>query len=65
MTQSPLNLYGLDRSQLEAVFQERGLQAFRGRQLMKWLYHQQLTDFSAMTDPVSYTHLTLPTTPYV
>jgi len=42
MTQSPLNLYGLDRSQLEAVFQERGLQAFRGRQLMKWLYHQQL-----------------------
>ena len=50
MTQSPLNLYGLDRSQLEAMFQERGLQAFRGRQLMKWLYHQQLTDFSAMTD---------------
>lgn len=50
MTPSPLNLYGLDRSQLEALFQERGLQAFRGRQLMKWLYHQELTDFSAMTD---------------
>ena len=50
MTQSLLNLYGLDRSQLEAMFQERGLQAFRGRQLMKWLYHQGLTDFSAMTD---------------
>jgi len=46
----PLNLYGLDRSELEALFVERGLQAFRGRQLMKWVYHQGRTDFLAMTD---------------
>ena len=44
------NLYGLDRNQLETLFVEQGLQAFRGRQLMKWVYHQGRTDFSAMTD---------------
>ena len=44
------NLYGLDRGELEALFQEIGLQAFRGRQVMKWVYHQGITDFSAMTD---------------
>ena len=44
------NLYGLDRGQLEALFQEMGLQAFRGRQIMKWVYHQGITDFAAMTD---------------
>jgi len=45
-----INLYGLDRAQLESLFVGRGLQAFRGRQLMKWVYHQGMTDFSAMTD---------------
>lgn len=45
-----LNLYGLDRSALESLFVEHGLQAFRGRQLMKWVYHQGRTDFAAMTD---------------
>jgi 23S rRNA (adenine2503-C2)-methyltransferase len=45
-----INLYGLDRSQLEALFVEHGLQPFRGRQLMRWVYHQGRTDFSAMTD---------------
>ena len=45
-----INLFGLDRSQLENLFVEMGLQAFRGRQLMKWIYHQGLRDFSLMTD---------------
>ena len=45
-----LNLYGLDRKQLEDLFVEQGLQAFRGRQIMKWAYHQGKTDFGAMTD---------------
>ena len=45
-----INLYGMDRAKLESLFVERGLQAFRGRQLMKWVYHQGLTDFAAMTD---------------
>lgn len=45
-----INLYGLDRNQLQALFVEQGLQEFRGRQLMKWVYHQGKTDFAAMTD---------------
>jgi 23S rRNA (adenine2503-C2)-methyltransferase len=44
------NLYGFDRAALEQLFVEQGLQAFRGRQLMKWVYHQDKTDFAAMTD---------------
>jgi len=47
---APTNLYGLDRTQLEALFVEQGLQPFRGRQIMKWAYHQNIVDFSAMTD---------------
>ncbi len=50
MNPPSINLYGLDRSGLEQMFVQQGLQAFRGRQLMKWLYHQQRTDFAAMTD---------------
>ncbi|MEM7077907.1 MAG: 23S rRNA (adenine(2503)-C(2))-methyltransferase RlmN [Pseudomonadota bacterium] len=45
-----INLYGLDRAGLEQLFVAQGLQAFRGRQLMKWVYHQGRTDFAAMTD---------------
>ncbi len=45
-----INLYGLDRNRLQALFVGQGLQEFRGRQLMKWVYHQGKTDFAAMTD---------------
>ncbi|MEM7101409.1 MAG: 23S rRNA (adenine(2503)-C(2))-methyltransferase RlmN [Pseudomonadota bacterium] len=45
-----LNLYGQSRTQLEALFVEQGLQAFRGRQLMRWIYHLEQHDFQAMTD---------------
>lgn len=45
-----INLYGLDRQKMQDLFVEQGLQAFRGRQLMKWVYHQGKTDFAAMTD---------------
>ena len=47
---SQINLYGLDRKGLEALFVSQGLQAFRGRQLMKWMYHQARLDFTQMTD---------------
>ena len=47
---TPINIYGLDRAGLEALFVELGQKPFRGRQLMKWVYHQGLTDFAAMTD---------------
>ena len=45
-----VNLYGHTRDQLEMMFVSQGQQAFRGRQLMKWIYHDGVTDFSAMTD---------------
>jgi len=45
-----VNLYGLTRSQLEELFIGQELQSFRGRQLMKWIYHSGITDFSTMTD---------------
>jgi 23S rRNA (adenine2503-C2)-methyltransferase len=45
-----INLWGLDRDALEEMFVGQGLQAFRGRQLMKWMYHQERQDFSGMTD---------------
>ncbi|MEQ8689469.1 MAG: 23S rRNA (adenine(2503)-C(2))-methyltransferase RlmN [Pseudomonadales bacterium] len=44
------NLYGLDRAGMEALFVSQGLQAFRGRQLMKWAYHAGQIDFASMTD---------------
>ncbi len=47
---TPINIYGLDRAGLEALFVQLGQKPFRGRQLMKWVYHQGLTDFAAMTD---------------
>ena len=45
-----INLYGLTRSQLEELFVAQGLQSFRGRQLMKWIYHSGISDFSEMSD---------------
>jgi len=45
-----INLYGLDRAALEDLFVQHGQKPFRGRQLMKWIYHQGLTDFAQMTD---------------
>ncbi|NOX52807.1 MAG: 23S rRNA (adenine(2503)-C(2))-methyltransferase RlmN [Gammaproteobacteria bacterium] len=35
---------------METLFEQQGLQKYRGRQLMKWVYHQGRTDFAAMTD---------------
>ncbi len=54
-----INLYGLDRSGLETLFEQQGLQAFRGRQLMKWAYHGGRTDFAEMTDLPAKTRLWL------
>ena len=45
-----INLYGLPRGQLEELFVSIGLQRFRAGQLMKWIYHLGITDFSSMTD---------------
>jgi 23S rRNA (adenine2503-C2)-methyltransferase len=45
-----VNLLGLPRGALEAFFAELGEKPFRATQLMKWVHHRGVDDFSAMTD---------------
>jgi 23S rRNA (adenine2503-C2)-methyltransferase len=45
------NLFDLDRAGLEHFFeQELGEKKFRAHQVMKWIHHRYVTDFSEMTD---------------
>ena len=44
------NLLNLQRKDLEAFFAEMGEKPFRVAQVMKWLYHERVTDFAAMTN---------------
>lgn len=45
-----VNLFDLDQSALTAWLVEQGEKPFRARQIMKWLYHERVRDFDAMTD---------------
>ncbi len=46
-----INFLGLPRAELEALVKERfGAQAFRARQLMKWIYKRGVGNFAAMSD---------------
>jgi 23S rRNA (adenine2503-C2)-methyltransferase len=46
-----VNLFGLDRAGLERFFVETlDEKRFRAHQVMKWVYHQHVTDFEQMTD---------------
>lgn len=45
-----INLLDLDRRALEAFFATLGEKPFRAAQVMKWIYHERLTDFAAMTN---------------
>jgi 23S rRNA (adenine2503-C2)-methyltransferase len=46
-----VNLFDLDRLGLERFFEETlAEKRFRAHQLMKWIYHQHVTDFAQMTD---------------
>ena len=47
---SKVNLLDLNRRDLEAFFVALGEKPFRATQLMKWLYHERVTDFAAMTN---------------
>jgi 23S rRNA (adenine2503-C2)-methyltransferase len=49
-TPDKVNLLDLDRSALEAFFVALGEKPFRATQVMKWIYHEQVTDFAAMTN---------------
>jgi len=44
------NLLDYDRAALRQWFVERKQSAFRADQLLKWIYHQQQTDFAAMSN---------------
>jgi 23S rRNA (adenine2503-C2)-methyltransferase len=44
------NLLGLTRQQLEAFFADLGEKRFRAQQVMKWIHHRGVRDFSQMTD---------------
>jgi 23S rRNA (adenine2503-C2)-methyltransferase len=44
------DLADVDRGQLERLFEETGLAAFRARQVFRWLYLHGESDFSRMSD---------------
>lgn len=53
MTATPaarINLFDLDRRDLEGFFASLGEKPFRAVQLMKWIYHEGITDFAAMSN---------------
>ena len=47
---SKVNLLGMTRAQLEAFFGDIGEKKFRAQQVMKWMHHQGVRDFQAMTN---------------
>ena len=50
MTASSLNLLGMTRSQLEALFLELGEKKFRAAQVLKWIHARGINDIDSMTD---------------
>ena len=50
VTTPKVNPLDLDRRDLERFFVEMGEKAFRATQIMKWIYHEGVTDFAAMTN---------------
>lgn len=49
-TETRINLMDLDESGLRAFFASIGEKPFRAQQILKWIYHQGVTDFSEMTN---------------
>ncbi len=48
--QPKTNLLGLTRAELASFVEQMGEKPFRARQLMKWLYKRNVSDFEEMTD---------------
>lgn len=48
--QPRVNLFDLDRTGMEDLFERLGEKRFRAHQVMKWMYHRHVTDFAEMTD---------------
>lgn len=47
---TPVNLFGLDRTELRACFAEMGEKPFRADQVMQWIYRRTADDFEQMTN---------------
>ena len=45
-----INLLGMPEGDLEQFFAERGEKPFRARQLMRWIYQRDVSDFKSMSD---------------
>ena len=45
-----INLFGLDREQLRAVFAEMGEKPYRADQIMQWIYRRGVDGFDAMSN---------------
>jgi len=50
MNTRPVNLLDHDEAGLRAFFASIGEQPFRAQQILKWVYHQGVMDFAAMTN---------------
>ncbi|QNP40654.1 23S rRNA (adenine(2503)-C(2))-methyltransferase RlmN [Lysobacter solisilvae (ex Woo and Kim 2020)] len=50
-SESKTNIFDFDRASLERFFEEElGEKKFRAHQVMKWIHHRYVTDFTEMTD---------------
>ena len=45
-----VNLLGLDRSSIANLLADLGEPSYRAEQIMKWVYHHDITDFDAMSN---------------
>lgn len=50
VTETRINLFDLDQVGLRAFFESIGEKPFRAEQVLKWIYHQGVTDFDQMTN---------------
>jgi 23S rRNA (adenine2503-C2)-methyltransferase len=46
----PVDLAELERTELEALFEQQHIPGFHARQVFRWIWKRGLTDFSAMTN---------------
>jgi 23S rRNA (adenine2503-C2)-methyltransferase len=50
VTQTRINLFDLDEVRMRTFFESIGEKPFRAQQILKWVYHQGVTDFAEMTN---------------
>ncbi|MCS3902130.1 23S rRNA (adenine2503-C2)-methyltransferase [Methylohalomonas lacus] len=50
MSETPINLLDYDRQALAAYFSAQGEKPFRATQVIRWLHHEGISDFDAMTN---------------